>query len=134
MKTNRLSLDELAVCPDKWQVADCFEEWWVGLNLPMDRKIIPLTHNGPFDIPFLKHWLGVRGYDRYFNRRGRDTMFFAASLNDQAAWKNLPIPFRRVGLKDLCQVFGIPLDNHHDALADCLATAKIYKELLRFEQ
>ena len=99
----------------------------------MGKKLIYLTQNGVFDIPFTKHWLGIRGFEKYFHRRGRDTMFMALGLNDAAAWKNQPIPFHRVGLKYLCKTFGIQLDHHHDSLADCIATAKVYRELLRME-
>ncbi len=131
MEVNGLDLEELKGCPSIWQVADCFEEWFVGLDLPTDKKIVYLTQNAPFDIPFLKHWLGALGFERYFCRRGRDTMFTALAKNDEAAWKNQKIPFNYVGLKHLCEAFGIPLDNHHDSLADCIATAKVYRELLR---
>jgi DNA polymerase III epsilon subunit-like protein len=133
MKVNGLDMDMLLNCPDQWQVADCFDEWFATLDLPADKKFIYLTQNAPFDIAFMKQWLGLLGFEKYFHRRGRDTMFMAAGLNDQAAWKNKPIPFHRVGLKDLCKTFGVTLDNHHDALADCIATAKVYRELLRFE-
>jgi DNA polymerase III epsilon subunit-like protein len=133
MQINGLSLEELESAPTRWQVADCFDVWWEGLGLGRDKKLVYLTQNAPFDIPFTKHWLGTLGFDKYFHRRGRDTMFSALYLNDQAAWKNRPIPFPRVGLKGLCKTLGIPLDNHHDALADCIATAKVYKELLRYE-
>lgn len=133
MEVNGLDMEVLMRCPTIWQVADCFGEWFDTLGLPSDKKLIYLTQNAPFDIAFMKHWLGLRGFDKYFHRRGRDTMFMAAGLNDQAAWKNRPIPFKRVGLKDLCQELGVQLDDHHDALADCIATAKVYREMLRYE-
>lgn len=133
MRVNGLNLDELALAPDIWQVADCFDDWFESLGLGMFRKLIAITQNGEFDIPFAKHWLGHTGYDKYFCRNGRDTMQTALYLNDQAAWKNRPIPFNRVGLKELCKHFGIRLEKHHDALADCLATAEVYRELLRYE-
>ena len=133
MAVNGLDLAELAMEPDCWQVADYFDEWFERLNLPLHKKLIYLTQNAPFDIPFTKHWLGVQGFEKYFHRRGRDTMFMALGLNDQAVWKNRAVPFSRVGLKALCETLGIPLDNHHDALADCIATAKVYRELLRLE-
>lgn len=133
MAVNGLDLAELQYEPDRWSVADHFDEWFESLELPMFKKLIYLTQNAPFDIPFTKHWLGVEGYEKYFHRRGRDTMFTALSINDRAAWKNQQIPFDRVGLKYLCADLGVQLDNHHDALADCVATAKVYRELLRLE-
>ena len=131
MEINGLSMEQLMECPRDYQVAECLDEWFRSLDLPMYKKMIYLTQNAPFDIPYMKHWLGVPGFERYFHRRGRDTMFLALGKNDEAAWKNQPIPFKYVGLKNLCEVFGIVLDNHHDSLADCVATAKVYRELLR---
>lgn len=133
MQVNGLKMEELMVCPDQWAVADTFDDWWEGLDLGMFKKLVYLTQNAPFDISFMRQWLGIQGFEKYFTRRGRDTMFTALAINDQATWKNKPIPFNRVGLKDLTARFGISLDDHHDALADCLATAKVYRELLRFE-
>lgn len=133
LRVNGFKLSDLAVYPDCAQVADCFDEWFEGLCLPMYKQLIYLVQNSPFDIGFMRQWLGNKGFEKYFARRGRDTMFTALALNDQAAWKNKPIPFNRVGLKDLCKVFGIRQDNHHDALDDCLNTAKVYRELLRYE-
>lgn len=133
MQVNGLNLDELKFCPDRWEAADLFDDWFENLKLPMYKKLIYLTQNAPFDIPFLKQWLGVIGFSKYFTPRGRDTMFTATAYNDYATWRNMPIPFNRVGLKELCEYFGVDFNNHHDALSDCLATARVYKELLRLE-
>lgn len=134
MQINGLSLEELKNAPSQARAADIFFEWFHALHLPIGKKIIPLTQNAPFDIPRLQLWLGQDGYEYCFARRGRDTMFSALKMNDEAAWKCQPIPFPNAGLKGLCAKLGIVLDNHHDSLADCIATAAVYKELLRFEQ
>src|SRR3972149_8950463 len=55
---NGLDLDELSQAPDKYDVADYLEEWFLGLQLPMGKRIIYLCQNSPFDIAFLKSWLG----------------------------------------------------------------------------
>jgi DNA polymerase III epsilon subunit-like protein len=133
MRSHGISLAKLEGCPTKDQVADCLTEWWRALRLPFDRRLIALTQNGQFDIPHMKAWLGESRYNDYFCFNGRDTMQFALSLNDAAAWKNRPLPFNEVGLKSLASKLGVKLENHHDALADCLATAKVYRELLRLE-
>jgi len=132
-RAHGISLASLAGCPGKDQVANTLEEWFVNLNLPMDKRLIFLTQNGFFDIPFMKVWLGQDLFDRYFCWLGRDTMQYALGLNDQAAFKCRPIPFSGVGLKSLANTLGVELDNHHDALADAIATGKVYKELLRYE-
>ena len=133
MRVNGLSLEKLSFAPSQEEVADDFHDWWAALKLPVGKKIIPLTQNGPFDIPRSKLWLGEALYDTSFTRRGRDTMFSALLINDRAAWRGQSIPFPSVGLKALCKYFGIDIEGHHDALADCIATAKVYKELLKME-
>ena len=134
MRAHGISMDFLMKCPGKDQVADVLEEWFVNLNLPMDKRLIWLTQNGQFDIPFMKDWLGQVAFDRYFCWLGRDTMQYALGLNDQAAFKCNAVPFPNgVGLKSLANQLGVELANHHDALADAIATGKVYKEMLRLE-
>lgn len=133
MKVNGLDPQDLAACPEPYQVIEVFDDWFQGLGLPQNKRLAYLTQNAPFDIAFMKLWLGHEGFDRYFLRRGRDTMFFAQGINDAAAFRAQPLPFSSVSLKGLCNKLGVQLDQHHDALADCLATAKVYKELLRLQ-
>lgn len=133
MRSHGIKFSHLDNCPDKVQVASVLEEWFLGLELPLDKRLIWLTQNGQFDIPFMKDWLGEQAFDRYFCWQGRDTMQFALGLNDAAAFKCRPLPFNGVGLKPLAEKLGVVLDNHHDALADCIATARVYKELLRMD-
>lgn len=133
MQVNQLKMADLMQAPTQVQVQDTLEEWFQALELPQDKRLIALTQNGEFDIPFIKVWLGEVAYHRYFCYNGRDSMQYALGMNDSAAFKCQPVPFAGVGLKPLCNRLGILLEGHHDALSDCLATAKVYKELLRFE-
>jgi DNA polymerase III epsilon subunit-like protein len=133
MAVNGLDLDDLMVCPTGEQVEDALMNWFKGLGLPVGKRLIPLCQNSPFDVGFMSAWLGVDLYGRIFSRRGRDTMHFAIAINDREAFNGFGVPFHEVGLKPLCKKFGINIDNHHDAMADCIATARLYRELLRFE-
>jgi DNA polymerase III epsilon subunit-like protein len=133
MRASGQSLALLEQCPDKAQVADALHEWYQTLGRPINRCLMPLTQNGVFDIPFMKAWLGEEQYHLYFTFFGRDTLQTAGALNDRAAYRGQPLPFTRLGLKSLADKLGVELINHHDALADCLATAKVYRELLRLE-
>jgi DNA polymerase III epsilon subunit-like protein len=133
MRASGQSYSLLEQCPDKVQVAEVLDEWYQTLGQPLNRCMMPLTQNGVFDIPFMKAWLGEDCYHRYFTFYGRDTLQLAGGLNDRAAWKGQPLPFTRLGLKSLAEKLGVELINHHDALADCIATAKVYKELMRLE-
>jgi DNA polymerase III epsilon subunit-like protein len=58
-------------------------------------------------------------------------MLYAIGLNDKAAFAGEPVPFPRVGLGAMSAKLGIVNTNPHDALADCLAEAKVYHALLR---
>lgn len=133
MKVNGLALEELELAKTPEETVDDLSEWFQMLGLPTGGRLVPLTQNAPFDIPRVRYWLGEPEYERMFSRRGVDTMFSARYINDKCAWQNRPLPFSEYGLKSLCNKFGIVLDNHHDALADCIATAKVYRELLQFE-
>lgn len=133
MQKNGLDMEMLMSCPTQAEAAEMFEDWFMDLALPLGKRLIWLTHNATHDIPFMRAWTGDAGFHRYFYWEGRDSLRFATSLNDAAAWKARPVPFPDVGLKGLCRKFGIQLDKHHDALADCLATGKVYRELLRYE-
>lgn len=133
MQINGLNMDDLMKCPTQEQVADIFMEWVESLNLPFGKRIIPVCHNAVFDVPMMKIWLGVEAYDKIFARRGRDTMQIALGINDQHAWKCRPIPFANTSLEALCNKFGIDNAGAHDALIDVIRTAKVYRELCRYE-
>lgn len=132
LKKNGLKLEVLQYAPSKFEVADYFEEWFAALNLPLGKRLVYLCQNSPFDVAFFKQWLGSEGFDRYFCRRGRDTMYAATYLNDRAAYQAQSVPFPNVSLEALAGKLGIPYEGAHDALADCIITAKVYRELLRF--
>jgi len=117
-------------CLSQEQAADMLDDWFTGLNLPSGKRLIPLAHNYAFERGMLSHWLGVDTFDAMWHIHPRDTFTFATSLNDVAAWQGRTVPFPQVGLTSMCRKLGIPLDNAHDALADCLATAELYRNLL----
>ena len=133
MAVNGLDMDELLLCPTVEEVTDAFHDWFRSLGLPVGKRLIPLTHNSPFDIPFMQQFLGQDVFYDCFTRRGRDTMYMALGINDSYIWKGLAAPFNECGLKPLCNHFGIDISGHHDALADCIATSQVYRELLRME-
>jgi DNA polymerase III epsilon subunit-like protein len=126
-----ISMEELMACPSQMESADMFDEWFTGLDLPLGRRIIPLAHNWAFERTYLLHWLGLETFTDIWSGHPRDTLIFGAMLNDLADWQGRPVPFNRLKLSCMCEVFGIRLLNAHDALADCLATARLYREMLR---
>lgn len=129
---HKIPMTELLLnAPESEQVADWLFEWYEALKLPFKKCLVPLAHNWAFESSFLKAWLGVEQTDLIFHSHARDGMLYAIGLNDKAAFAGEPVPFPRVGLGAMCAKLGIVNHNPHDALADCLAEAKVYHALLR---
>lgn len=132
-KANGLSVEQLAGCPSQLDVADAFLDWTKTLGLPQGKKITVICHNAVFDVPLVKMWLGGEAYNETFFRRSECTMHIAQGMNHRAAWKARPTPFPNVSLEGLCNKFGISNEGAHDALVDVIRTAKVFRELLRYE-
>jgi DNA polymerase III epsilon subunit-like protein len=132
VRKHGITIDSLEGCVSQDKSFDLFEEWLQNLNLPFGKRLIPLAHNWGFERAFLIHWLGLDGYNSAWQVHPRDTMLLAATVNDLYAWHGRRHPFKLLALPSLCKKFDIILDNAHDALADCLATAKLYAALMRF--
>lgn len=121
---------------DREAAKDLLEAWIDKLGLPLNKggvnrcKIIPLGQNYAFDMGFIKRWLGVDFYQELFHYHYKDTMIAAAYLNDAAAMQAEDVPYSKIGLKWLCNKLNVQLDRHHDALADAVATAEVYRRLL----
>jgi DNA polymerase III epsilon subunit-like protein len=122
---------ELATCVSQEEAADMFDQWYTELELPFRKRLVPLAHNWAFERSFLLHWLGLQTFSDLWSGHPRDTMIFATILNDLAAWHGKDCPFPKVSLLSMCDRMGIELLGAHNALADCLATAKLYREMIR---
>ena len=127
-----LNLDELIVnAPTQDRVLEYLLEWFSALPLGHTRRLTPIAHNWGFERSFLTPWLGPDLMNTIFHPHPRDTMIWALMLNDRASMMGKEIPFPRVGLSAMCRQFGIPLDNAHDALADCVATGQLHAAMMR---
>ncbi len=127
-----VSVDDLLMnAPEPERVLDYLIEWYARLPLGHGRKLTPLAHNWAFDSSFLIPWLGPDLYTSLFYPLPRDTMNFASSLNDRAVMAGYVAPFKSVNLGALCRQFGVVNDNEHNALADAIATAKLYQAMMR---
>ena len=109
---------------------DLLLEWWQKLDLPVGKCLVPLAHNWSFESSFLKAWLGIDLACEIFHSHARDAMTYALSINDQAAFAGQNPPFKFVGLKSLCRFFKVNNTRPHDALADCIAEAEVYRAML----
>lgn len=127
-----ISSDSLKACPSQDQSVELFAEWFRKLDLPFGKRLVPLAHNWGFERAFLTYWLGVEGFQEFWQSHPRDTMALAATINDLYVWHGRKHPFSSLSLTALCAKFDIQFDNAHDALSDCLATAKLYAAFMRF--
>jgi len=135
MAVNRLKFSEIAKSGlDREKAKDVLVEWVDRLDLPFTtygnrKKIIPLGQNLYYDIPFLKRWLGVDGYDDIFYPCPVDTMVVAAHKNNRAACHADHVPYPKINLAYLCNIEGVDKFKKHDALQDCVATADLYRRM-----
>lgn len=106
---------------------DLFDEWYNKLGLRDNKRISPLAQNWPFDRAFMIDWLGHESFARYFDGRYRDTMSAALFENDRADFKAEPYPYAKVNLQYLASTLKVTVDKAHDALADCVTTAEVYR-------
>lgn len=128
--THGITYEQLKACPDKFQVADDLWDWYQSLNLAPGKRIVPLCHNSQFDIPFIQAMLGQEMFYEIFGYPTRDTQALVVAMMDKAAYHNIKCPFPYARLSEVCKILGVQLDDAHDALADALATARVYKALL----
>ena len=99
---------------DTWDAPNFSQVWtdwtdWIG-DMPL------VAHNARFDNSCINAACGIYGLE--------SPQDFLCTL--KAARKSIPrgmCPSKSLGA--LCEFFGIPLDNHHNALADAEACAKL---------
>ena len=137
MKTHKIPLVDLMQNGfDKDKAIDLLAEWLEKLDLPYTpsgfrKQVVPLGQNYAFDLRFIQAWIGINMYNEYFNYHFKDTMTTAGYLNDRAAMHGEKVPYSKVNLQWLCSTHKIKTERAHDALSDCVATAKVYKEMLK---
>ena len=135
LKVNGLTLAHIAQTGfDKETAKDLLIEWIQTLDLPYtkygnQKKIMPLGQNYPFDMAFIKAWLGVELYNELFDYHHRDTMSAALYLNDKAACHANKVPYSKVNLTWLAHQLKVSHTRSHDALQDCMVTAEVYRQL-----
>lgn len=112
---------------DKYDAADLLVDWFERLNLGPRKRLIPLAQNWPFDRSFISEWLGDKTFDLLFSPRYRDTMVCAALQSDRQAYLNQKITLAQYNLSYLAHHAQYINPKPHDALQDCIATAKVYK-------
>jgi DNA polymerase III epsilon subunit-like protein len=129
-----LNLQELCdTAISQERAIDMFYEWFDALGLPHKKSIVPLAHNWSFEAGFLKAWLGLDGFDQCFHPHPRDSMQLGIAINDRCAFRAEGTLFKSVGLPAMCRQLGVPVIKSHDALADAIAEAKLYRALMQMQ-
>lgn len=119
---------------ERWTAVDFLSDWFKKLKLPEKKKIVPLGCNYSFDRDFLLDFVGgPLSYEEYFRNDYRDVMLTALAINDMCDFHSERIPFPKYGLTYLCSCLGVEHRNRHDAVGDCIATAEVYRRLMRFK-
>ncbi len=88
----------------------------------IDGSIL-VAHNATFDVAFIKNHLAKCGIEK-------ELKFVDTIALSKVLIKNI----KRYGLKRVASYFKVSLDNHHRALDDAMATAKIFINLLQHIQ
>ena len=137
MKVNKLSLRRLCRDGMSYEMShDLFDRWMKQLDLRphadgQPRQIMPLGHNYQFDKSFLIQWLGLETYNTNFHWHIRDTMASALFLKDRFSLFMHKDPLPKVNLSYLCACLKIKRVRSHDALCDCVDTAKVYQKMTK---
>lgn len=97
-------------------------------------KILPIGQNWAFDCGKLQMWLGPDVFDDLFHPWYRDPMVVAQFLNDVAFQDVEGVygnpPFDYANLRYLAERYAVVNMKAHDALQDCMTTAKVYKRMV----
>lgn len=93
------------------------------------NTFIPLAgHNVQFDINFLKAFLKKqnRSYNQYFSHRAIDTYsVYKTLILSHLISENIN------SSHDAFSYFNIKVDQRHNALSDCIATVKLYENMIQ---
>jgi DNA polymerase III epsilon subunit-like protein len=131
LRIGHITIDELKEKGLEPHVAsDLFDDWFGKLNLPPDKRLIPVGCNWKFDEQFISNWLGFDHYQAHFDGRERDCQTLAIAINDMAEMIGEPIPFSRVSLPVLCKKLSVDPGLSHNALDDSFSSADCYRKLL----
>lgn len=107
------------------------EKWFNKLQLAINKKICPLACNWPFDRSFLIEWLGLLNFEAFFHPWYRDVLAASLYSNDRADVNAEPVPYAKSSLAYLCSTLKVENISPHDALSDCVATAEVYRLMLK---
>ena len=112
---------------DSYDCADLLVDWFERLSLGPNKRLLPLAQNWVFDKAFITEWLGEKTFDLLFSPRYRDSMVIAAFQSDRQGYNNQKVTLAQYNLSYLAHHAQYKNKKPHDALQDCITTAKVYK-------
>lgn len=135
---NRVNRGLLQQCQtygiERWAAVELLREWFHKLNLPLGKKIVPVGANYVHDRDFIREFMGgPESYAELFRDDFRDVQKMALTINDMCDWYSEAIPFPKVQLTYLASVLRVEHINKHDAVGDCLATAEVFRRMMRYK-
>lgn len=111
--------------------ADRLESWFDELDLPLGKKIVPLTFNWPLMREYLHTWLGYYNFKSIFSEDYRDLRNTANFINDSRNQKAK----QWIYPKSYCFSYignqhDIEVANSDDVMVKALKMIEIYRAML----
>jgi hypothetical protein len=116
---------------DPYKAGDVFEKWFINLNLPDGKKIMPLAHDWCFKKPFIENWLFTGLYRSFFHDWYRDLIPVSLYANDSAEDSIEQVPYPKSLFSFLMARLQVEWKENADCMAHCVALAEGYKRALR---
>lgn len=122
LEINGLDIKALKETEDTFHHRDAGEVMRINLQSMQESGVPLVGHNMTFDITYIMVNAGCPGAEL-----GSEYMFFDTKL----LVRHFAPEHQHKNLGELCEMFGIPLDNAHNAVADATATGLLFGALLR---
>jgi len=110
-------------------VARCLEQWFDGLNLGYNKKIMPLAYNWPLVSQYLIDLLMWESFSQIFDWRFRDLLSYSICLNDRCDYQGVQYVTQKHGLQYLCNTYDAHYSKASDICKQAEAIVHTYKRL-----
>lgn len=116
---------------DPHESSEYFAEWFDKLELPYNKKILPLAFKWNNIQPFLIDWLGELNYKHIFSEKIRDLSVACHYENDRADSKVEQIEFPKDTLSYICNCLKVERLKPRESIQDASCIAQCYQKLMR---
>lgn len=123
LRYNKITKEVLTSAPSSMEVKSLFIEFLDNIKDEQKLFVIGYNYKG-FDISFMKKWLGLEMYNRYFYYKSLDVDQEIYLLRGKLGIKE---PYEKsLSLSNVSKLLKLSLPEH-DAVGDCLMTIELYK-------